>query len=121
MEEILKLIGDYGVTAILFGGLILLFAKYIPSLMNIWIERLKAKNSANDLLFETIRNNSQIIENNSRVIENNTVAMQKSSTHYDKINNALDKINGSFCEHDKRAENIAKDLAILKERKWNYD
>lgn len=116
MDDILKLVSDFGVATTLVIAIILLFAKYIPILMNIWVERLKAKNTANDLLFETIRNNGAIIENNSRVIENNTQAMKKSSAHYDKINNALDKLNESFSNHDKRAEHIAKDVAVLGEK-----
>ena len=54
MDKTLQLIGDYGIIIILLGGLAMLMAKYIPMLMNIWIDRLKAKNTANDLLFETI-------------------------------------------------------------------
>lgn len=116
MGETLQLIGDYGIIIIILGGLAMLMAKYVPMLMNIWIDRLKAKNTANDLLFETIRNNGSIIENNSRVIENNTQAMKKSSAHYDKINTALDKLNESFSNHDKRAECIAKDVAVMNEK-----
>lgn len=116
MNETVKLVSDYGLIIVLLGGMILLFAKYIPKLMNVWIDRLQAKNAANDLLYERLRNSDAVIENNSRVIENNTQAMKKSSAHYDKINTALDNLNSSYCQHDKRAEDISKDILVIREK-----
>lgn len=117
MSESVKLISDYGIVVVFLGGIILVIVKYLPRLMNVWFSRLESKNSANDLILETVRNNTQIIANNSKVIENNTVAMNRNTDNYEKIDGTLERLNDNICVHDIRAVEIAKDIAVLKERR----
>lgn len=110
MEEMTKTILDYGVSTAILIGLAFLFVKYLPQLINIFIERLKKRDFRDDLFLKTI-------ENNSRVIENNTVVINKNIINQELINNNIGKMNELLERHDKRSEIMSANIDILKDRR----
>lgn len=110
MQETAKSVLDYGISGAILIGLAFLFVKYLPELINIFIDRLKKRDYRDDLFLRTI-------ENNSRVIENNTAVINKNLTNQELINNNIQKMNDVLERHDKRAEVMSANIDILKDRR----
>lgn len=110
MEETTQMVMNYG----FFGAFMIIFLyiglKYIPKVIDMWLEKSKKRDYRDDILMKTI-------ENNSRVIENNTMIIQLNTDNRHKLEEQVCRLNETLFRHDTRAEEIAQDVKILKERK----
>lgn len=107
MEETTKLFMDFGFLGVIMIVILYLMLKYIPQYLDHLFERIKKRDYRDDLLMETIKNNTSVIDNNSLVIK---AATDKS----DNLDTTLKEFIDNFKRHDSRAEVILQDIKIVK-------
>lgn len=117
MDEIGKMISNYGFMGVLLIIILFIGLKYLPKIIELWLKRANEKN----LVVDSVKS---VIDNNTRALENNNIIINKFMQNEDvngiKIDNLSEKIDNhcrDFKVHDKRAEEIAQDVKIIKHKK----
>lgn len=108
MEEITKLITDFGFTVALSIGVLLLSFKYIPKWLDYVLNRAKEKDYMMD-------NFKSVIDNNTEVIRNNTEVIKLNSTTIKNYTDNAHKLEQHISELTKIVEITNRNVELLKE------
>ena len=114
MEEVAKILFDYGLIGAILIVVLFLLVKYAPKYLEIKLKRLEEKDYMLDSFKSVVENNSQVINNNSDVIKLNSTTIKNYTDNAHKLENKLDLLAEEVRESNKL---MNETNIILKERK----
>lgn len=110
MDEIIKIVIDYGVTSIMMASIFYLGFKYIPKIIDISMDRMKKRDYRDELLKQQIESNTQAIKSIEKVIEHNTEIIKSNSDKCLKIDKQIKVLNNLIKEYSFNTNNIIDQL-----------
>ena len=113
MEEIVKLIADFGLSGCLIIVILVLGFKYIPKFLDLKLKRAEEKDYMLDSFKSVIENNSQVINNNSEVIKLNSTTIKNYTDNAHKLEDRLHELTN---EVNGMNQQLAINNEVLKER-----
>ena len=106
MENIAKIIVDYGVLIVIAG---VFLWNYIEDIKERKEER-KEQSKKHDRLIELVANNSEIIRQNSSAIEKNNEFKEDIEDKLTMIENSVSELHSMIKEHNNHADEIYENL-----------
>lgn len=110
MDEIIKIVIDYGVTSIIIVSLFYLSFKYIPKIIDISMERMKKRDYRDELLKLQIESNTQALKSVEKVVEYNTLIIQQNTDHRYKFDDEIKELKEMVNEYVNKTSKIVDEL-----------
>lgn len=110
MEDVVKVIQDFGIYGCLMVIVIVIGLKYIPQVIELKLQRLKDRDYMLDSFKAVVENNSQVIKNNSEVIKLNSDTIKNYTDNAWKLEHKVDDLT-------KELQETNKNIEIIKERR----
>ena len=110
MDEITKVITNFGLLGAILVILFFISFKYIPKFLDLKLKRLQEHDDMMDSFKAVLNNNSQVINNNSEVIRLNTSTIKNYTENSHKLEKKIEGLTNEI-------QDVAVDIKILKERK----
>lgn len=110
MDEIIKIVLDYGVSSILIVSIFYLAFKYIPKIIDISMERMKKRDYRDELLKLQIESNTQALKSVEKVVEHNTVIIKQNTDNRHKFEDEIKELKEMVNEYVKKTSKIMIEL-----------
>lgn len=114
VEETARVVSDLGVLAAFFVVVISIVGFYLVKVLP---EDRKYSRTLNQTILEQVALSRQALETSNLVIEQNSDEMRANRESHKRLGERLEAVEDCLHAHDLRAEAIAKDVAVIKERK----
>ena len=135
MEEstILSVLEKFGLPTLIIIVLLVVLLKYIPKVISLWevrqqkqqeyydslqksnVSQVEVMNSISREMIAVIERSNQVIERNNLMVDRNTAAFEKTITCSEHIVDCVAGIKTLLHDHDRRAERMNIDIAVIKE------
>ncbi len=116
MEELVKLVSDYGFLFIFITIIVYFFIKYGDKYLQITLNRMEHKNYMIDSLTKALDNCTNVIEHNTKALENNSVVIKNYTTNAYKLENKIDSLVKELNEKDIKTTELITEIKILKNK-----
>ena len=135
ISAVAQIVKEIGIPALFFIVLIYLCFKIVPNLVNMWQKnqqeqrvhynnRQEQYDEQMNVIIKVAEQGNQVIARSNELIALNTEAIKSNTTIHEKVSSALSRdlkalqgLTEDIKSHDKRAENIAVDIAKIAARK----
>ena len=116
-EEIVKLIVNEGLTAVICVIIGTIGFKYLPKYIELKLKRMEEKDLMLDSFKAVVENNSSVISNNSEVIKSNSETINNYTKNAHKLEDKMQELTKAVNESNKTMTQMNANIEILKERR----
>ncbi len=116
MEDVARLISDYGFIFVFFIIILYFIIKYGDKYFKMSLNRMENKNYMIDVLQKSLENSIDITKHNTKVIENNSLIIKNYTDNAHKLENKIDFLRQEIRENDIKTNELLTEIKIIKDR-----